>query len=111
QENAIYDGLFYDLMSANYDNPNFDSTRLFAFLRGSNDNVLLFIVNFDPSEKECDVIIPSHAYSFLNIEGESEGKLIPLLSDTEEEILFSDNQPIKVKVGAHSGCIYRLIFA
>ena len=40
QEKSISQGLFYDLMQANYDNQNFDSTRLFAFLRGSADDIL-----------------------------------------------------------------------
>ena len=110
QEKAITEGLFYDLMSANYDNSDFDSTRLFAFLRGTAESVLLLIVNFDRTEKECTVNIPLHAYSFLNINGGSEGKLIPLLEDEDEEILFSENQHIKLKVGAHSGNIYQLLF-
>ena len=109
QEKSISEGLFYDLMQANYDNQDFDSTRLFAFLRGSADDVLLIIVNFDRLEKECSIHIPQHAYAFLNKEVSSNGKLTPLLENAKE-ISFADNQLISIKVGAHSGNIFRINF-
>lgn len=109
QEKSISQGLFYDLMQANYDNHDFDSTRLFAFLRGSADDVLLIIVNFDRLDKECSIHIPQHAYTFLNKEVRSNGKLTPLL-ESGNEIAFADNQLISLKVGAHSGKIFRINF-
>ena len=109
QEKSISQGLFYDLMQANYDNHDFDSTRLFAFLRGSADDVLLIIVNFDRLEKECSIHIPQHAYTFLNKEVRINGKLTPLL-ESGKEIAFADNQLISIKVGAHSGNIFRINF-
>ena len=108
-EKAISQGLFYDLMQANYENQDFDSTRLFAFLRGSADDVLLIIVNFDRLEKECSIHIPQHAYTFLNKEVRINGKLTPLL-ESGKEIAFADNQLISIKVGAHSGNIFRINF-
>ena len=111
QENAISQGLFYDLMQANYDNEDFDSTRLFAFMRGFEDNILLIVVNFDKLEKECKLYIPEHAYTFLNKEVSSNVKLTPLLENNEEEIDFSNNQLIRIKIGAQSGNIFRLVFA
>lgn len=107
-EKAISQGLFYDLMQANYENQEFDSTRLFAFLRGSADDTLLIIINFDRIDKECTLYIPEHAYSYLNIEVDSNGKLKPLLENSEE-IIFYDNQLVRIKIGANSGNIYRLI--
>src|SRR5690554_4363241 len=109
EEKAISQGLFYDLMQSNYDNQNFDSTRLFAFLRGFADDVLLIIVNFDRLDKECALHIPEHAYTFLNKEVSSKSKLIPLLDNNDKEIEFSENQLIRIKIGAHSGNIFRLI--
>ncbi|HHX31057.1 MAG TPA: alpha-amylase [Bacteroidales bacterium] len=109
QEKSISQGLFYDLMQANYDNQNFDSTRLFAFLRGSADDILLVIVNFDRLDKECSVYIPKHAYTFLNKEVSGKGKLTPLL-ENGKEIAFTENQLINIKVGAHSGNIFRINF-
>lgn len=109
KEKSISQGLFYDLMQANYDNQDFDSTRLFAFLRGYANDVLLIIVNFDRVEKECSIHIPEHAYRFLNKEVSSEGRLIPIL-EKGEEISFVESQSIHIKVDAHSGNIFRIKF-
>ncbi len=55
RERALSEGLFYDLMPANYDNFEFDSTKQFAFLRGTGDELILAVVNFD--NKEVDVVV------------------------------------------------------
>lgn len=51
-------------MPANYENMAFDSTRQFAFLRGSAGELILVIANFDDHEVEVEVNIPPHAYDF-----------------------------------------------
>lgn len=109
-ENAISNGLFYDLMSANYENSEFDSTRLFAFLRGGKEDLLLVVTNFDCVEKECTVFIPIHAFSFMNFKNTNHGLLTPLLNIKNEEVFFSDNKRPKLKIDAHSGEIYRISF-
>jgi glycosidase len=110
KEKSVSQGLFYDLMQANYENPDFDSTRLFAFLRSYADDILLIIINFDRMDKECTLYIPEHVYSYLEKEIIRSGKLTPLLENNDEEIIFFDNQLIRIKIGANSGNIYRLIF-
>lgn len=110
QEKAISQGLFYDLMRANYDNVDFDSTRLFAFLRNYRDEVLLIIVNFDRVEKECTLFIPPHAYSFINKDINNRLSITPLLENSEGEILSFNNTSMRLRLGAHSGNIFRLSF-
>ncbi|MDD2300021.1 MAG: alpha-amylase family protein [Fermentimonas sp.] len=109
-EGAISGGLFYDLMPANYENNEFDSTRLFAFLRGDEKDVLLVAVNFDGIERECTVEIPLHAFSFLNFKNKSHGLLIPLLNKSSDDVSFTYNKSSILKIGAHSGEIYRVSF-
>lgn len=110
EEDAITGGKFYDLMYANYDNKEFDSTRLFAFLRSYEQELLLVVANFDHEVKECTVHIPPHAFNFLHIEDTGEGKLTPLLEKEEDELLFTFNFPVKFKLKPHSGEIYRISF-
>lgn len=110
EENAISSGLFYDLMPANYENNKFDSTRLFAFLRGNDEDLLLVIANFDRVEKECNVYIPPHAFSFMNIKYSNKGLFIPLLNSQDNNVSFSENKPANFKIDAHSGEIYRISF-
>lgn len=72
---AIRDGEFYDLMYANLDNPNFDSYKQYAFLRGNKDEVLLIIANFDSKDVDVRVNVPAEAFSYFGIEE----KVIPVL--------------------------------
>ena len=109
-EDAISGGLFYDLMPANYENNEFDSTRLFAFLRGYEKDILLVVANFDSSEKKCTVEIPMHAFSFMHFNNKSEGLLIPLLNKSSEDISFRNDKSSILKIAAHSGEIYRISF-
>src|SRR5690554_2477441 len=109
-EDAISGGLFYDLMPANYENNEFDSTRLFAFLRGYEKDILLVVANFDSSEKKCTVEIPMHAFSFMHFNNKSEGLLIPLLNKSNEDISFRNDKSSILKIAAHSGEIYRISF-
>jgi len=110
EEEAISGGLFYDLMPANYDNPEFDSTRLFAFLRSNKKETLLVVANFDQEVRECTVFIPPHAFSFLQMEDTGEGKLTPLLHQEEDELLFSLEYPFRIRLKPNSGEIYRISF-
>lgn len=109
-EEAISNGLFYDLMSSNYENSEFDSTRLYAFLRGGSKDLLLVVANFDRVEKECTVNIPSHAFSFMNFKSTNQGLLIPLLNINNDKISFTNKNLGILKLDAYSGEIYRISY-
>ena len=108
REGALSHGLFYDLMPANYDNFEFDSTRQFAFLRGAGDELILAVVNFDSKEVEVTVNIPTHALDFFGIPSHGSFNAFPLLSDRKSNTVFSTNSPIRIKVGATSGELYKI---
>lgn len=110
EEEALSQGLFYDLMSANYENQEFDSTRIFAFLRGYQHSLLLIVANFDLNVQECTVNIPAHALSFFNIEDPGEGILKPLLHKEKDHILFSFEYPFRIKLEPCTGEIYHISF-
>ncbi|MCE5206433.1 MAG: alpha-amylase family protein [Porphyromonadaceae bacterium] len=110
EEKALSEGLFYDLMSANYENREFDSTRLFAFLRGAQESLLLVVANFDKKIQEFTVNIPAHAFSFFNITDHGEGILIPLLQKNGTELHYSLEYPFRIKLEACSGEVYRISF-
>ena len=110
EEEALSNGLFYDLMSANYENKEFDSSHLFAFLRGTKRSLLLVVANFDKKEQECTVHIPSHAFSFFDQAEAKKGSLSTLLQKDRDEIPFSVAYPISIKLPACSGEIYRISF-
>jgi len=110
QEEALSKGFFYDLMPANYENREFDSTRLFAFLRGYQKELLLIVANFDHKVQECTVNIPAHAFAFFNQDDPAEGILRPLLHKEANTILFTFEYPFSIKLGPFAGEIYRISF-
>ena len=111
QEAALADGLFYDLMPANYDNQEFDSTRLFAFLRGDKKDLLLMVANFDNRMRECTIQIPEHTFTFFEIADTGKGMLKPLLHVENKELPFSSDFPPRISLDSYSGEIYRISFS
>ena len=61
QKEALYEGNFYDFMWANIENPHFDSDKLFAFLRYTENQVLLIIANFSDEDLSYKLILPLDA--------------------------------------------------
>lgn len=64
-EPAIYRGVSFDLMYANYENPRFNPKKHFAFLRQSGADLLLVVANFDQQEARLAVFIPAHAFEYM----------------------------------------------
>ena len=108
KEKALREGQFYDLMPANYDNMEFDSTRQFAFLRGAEKELILAVVNFDNNDADVVIHIPDHAFDFFEIPQTESLKAFPLLSNSKSYISFSRNNPIRVSVSANSGELYKI---
>nr|WP_294079802.1 alpha-amylase family protein [Proteiniphilum sp. UBA5384] len=109
-EPALAKGLFYDLMPANYGNPEFDSTRLFAFLRSDKRDLILIVANFDDKAQDCTVIIPQHAFDFLGAVPTAKGILQPLLQRESESLPFHHTTLPIISVNSCSGEIYKITF-
>lgn len=62
QENpAISDGEFHDLQYLNFDSEGYDSSKIYSYLRYTNEQILLFVYNFDlNSEKNIKVSLPKN---------------------------------------------------
>lgn len=108
RERALRQGLFYDLMPANYENSEFDSTRQFAFLRGDGGEWILVAVNFCNSDTEITVRIPDHAFAFFGLSGEGVLEAFPLLSRVKEKTAFSRQNPVRLKLKANSGELFKI---
>jgi len=66
-EIAITDGDFYDLMWINLSNINFNSDKVFAFLRCHERSLFLCLSNFSNHEEKIKVIIPEHAFEYCQL--------------------------------------------
>nr|WP_255080518.1 alpha-amylase family protein [Lacihabitans sp. CCS-44] len=62
QENpAISDGEFHDLQYLNFNSEGYDSSKVYSYLRYTNEQILLFVYNFDlNSEKNIKVSLPKN---------------------------------------------------
>lgn len=110
EERALSEGFFYDLMSANYENREFDSTRLYAFLRGTQQSLLLVVTNFDKEPQEFIINIPAQAFFFFHMTSPDKIIFTPLLHKNGTEHLNSLEYTLRIKIDACSGEIYRISF-
>lgn len=108
-EKSLSQGLFYDLMPANYDNHMFDSSKQYAFLRGYEDEVVLIVANFDNKPVSVDIQIPRHAYEFFNISNKKIYIGVSILDNSYEKIFFSMGDTIRVSVCQNSGTIHKVL--
>ncbi|OJU40181.1 MAG: alpha-amylase [Bacteroidales bacterium 45-6] len=109
KEEAIKDGLFYDLMYANYENQRFDSTKQYAFLRAKANELILVVSNFSENEVNLLVDIPKEAFEYLQID--------PKRISGYKELLFGGTKKTKglpggqfeESVGGYSGKIFKFL--
>lgn len=117
EHSAIHSGLMYDLEYAQGE--GFDRHEQYAYLRKSDAELLLIVVNFDDKEKEIKVNIPDDAFRYLQqdplpqakAENLLTGKLLTSISPKGKnikQITFVPNQPITIILPAWKGAIYRI---
>ena len=104
KEKAVSEGLSYDLM---YVNPAI-ADRQFAFIRKHQGETLLVVANFDDRNAECDIVIPRHAFDFLQL---SEGTFsaTELLSGDAFTVTFAPDSALHVTVPALSGVVIKVV--
>ncbi len=65
---AVREGLFYDLMYANYDRAcGFNPDRQYAFIRKAEGQMLLVVANFDAAPASFGLRLPAHVFDFLKL--------------------------------------------
>lgn len=72
---AIAGGKFYDLMWANANAPH----GIYAWLRYSGNEKLLFVVNFEDAQTETSVKIPDHAFGEMGWDDKKDLRLTDIL--------------------------------
>ena len=107
-EKALAEGSFYDLMYANYDNPQFNAHRQYTFLRKMKKELILVVVNFDEAPAEVAINIPTHAFDFLEIPGKESVKATDLLTGKKEEISLSPTTQVCTTVEGFGGKVLRV---
>ena len=104
---AIREGLFYDLMHANYDHTcSFDPGCHYAFIRKCKRETLFIVANFSDVEAHIGVRIPANAFEYLSLRGGLHSA-IDLLSGETQTIEFKADHHTFVTVPANGAIILK----
>lgn len=103
---AIRQGAFFDVEYANYHNPRFNPHQHYAYIRSTEEETVLVVLNFSGQTQQIDVIIPEHAFETLSIPRQK-SKATELLTGRKETISFTDESPISLEVEAYGAQIWR----
>lgn len=110
ENQALSEGLFYDLMYVNYDGTEgFDCHRQYAFLRKTKEELLFCVANFSDNAIKCGVRIPAHAFDFLSIPS-GEYSAIDLISGIESTIALFPEACTQIKVRANNAILLSVKF-
>lgn len=81
---AIRKGGLYDLQGANLQNSQYDAAKVYAYLRFTENQRVLIVVNFDvENSKEINLRIPANALAAINISPEKAYRLTELLQNKQ----------------------------
>ncbi len=106
-EPSIAVGDFFDLMYVNYNNPDFNPHRQYAFLRGiKGDTTLLIVANFDDKDVKLKINLPEHAFDCMEIKP-GKRKAIELLTGKDSTISISPDEAIEIDVKAKGATILK----
>jgi len=108
KEKALVEGIFYDLMWVNYENPNFNPEKQYAFFRQCENELLLIVVNFDDQDLTLGINIPEHALNFLNLPTEKKVKCIDLLTGEKSNGILSAAEKFNVNIKKKNGVILEI---
>jgi len=106
-EKALSEGSFFDLMYSNVNNPDFDTSQLFAFLRKYEHELLLVIVNFSKENKSIKLNIPKHAFDCLELSGYSSLNATELITNKTNTYSLNSTEPLLTDIKGYSGIVLK----
>ena len=110
QEPAITQGVFYDLMYSNKENPLFNNNNQYVFLRKYKNEVILVVANFTRFEQTVFINIPDEVFTTLGIKDNAAAYLKDLITGQETISTLTSAWPFKVKIPASSGRVLKFTY-
>lgn len=108
KEKAISEGRFFDLEYANLNKPGYNSGKVYSFMRGTENEILIVIVNFDNTDSNIMVSLPVHAFDFFGLENNSYYVAKDLLTGDTQNIKLSYNEGLAEFVTAYGARILKI---
>ena len=106
-EKAIREGLFFDLMYANYDNTEMDTNKVYAFIRKKDKEMIIVLSNFSDTTQNIHLNIPDHAYEYLNIPHIGPIAYTNLLTGMKDDCYLIPKQNIPFTIPANNGLVLK----
>lgn len=106
-EEAIREGAFFDLMYVNLNHPDFNPHEQFAFLRYTDNQVLLIVANFGREERNIRIEIPDLAFDMASIPT-GEGNYRELLHDATCTFEVKRGKKVSLTVGGSDAAVLML---
>jgi glycosidase len=101
KEKAIQEGKMFDLMYANQ-----QYGAQYAFLRGNGKEQCLVVVNFDDSEADLSLTIPSHAFEYLEIKA-APCQAVDLLTGRTLQLDLKPDGPVSIHLKPRGGVVLK----
>lgn len=108
KEKAISEGRFFDLEYANLNKSGYNSGKVYSFMRGTENEILIVIVNFDNTDSNIMVTLPVHAFDFFGLENNSYYVAKDLLTGNTQNIKLSYNEGFAEFVTAYGARILKI---
>ncbi len=108
-DEALSQGQFFDLMYVNQGGWQMNEHRQYAFLRKSDKEVVLVVVNFEDIPIRVSVNIPQHAFDFLKMPCMPKCEAKDLLTGKNEKISFTADKPTTLDLPARGGKMLRIL--
>lgn len=107
-ESAIASGDFFDLEYANFNNPNFNTNKQYAYIRKDSKTLFIIVANFADEDANLGINLPYHAFEYLNIINGKEQKFEELLSGEKGKAILSSEKQFNIKVPKNEGAIIKI---
>jgi len=102
KEKAVSEGQMFDVMYANG-----QYNRQYAFIRKAGKEMLLVVANFDDAPLTMQLMIPDHAFNYLDIQEKAYQATELLSGETSSMVLMRDNT-INVPLTERGAVVYKL---
>lgn len=109
-EDAIVQGQFYDLMYANYENDKFDSTKIYAYFRCLEKNLILIVTNFSVDKMSVNINIPQEAFNFAGIIPQSLNTVTELLTGKTTQLQTEWHKSFTIMLDKFSGQMLKFTY-
>lgn len=112
EEDAFRNGNFYDLMWANQHFGQQIQKEIYAFLRHTDPQKILVVLNFDPTAETVVMLkIPKHAIDLLKIDKNKSLTLTELFPGNQQKLIAAEKlmtDGIEILILPSSGVVYEI---